>query len=435
MIATNTIAQGDTRSTGLRWICTNAGTIYKACKRLKWPGQAAVVVSVIQVIRGALPEPFDLDGVSVPIITAYLFHAGSHENPATLEANNGRSFQGCVVVGMGFTFDDTGAKGIANRISLMHDLVQKDPRNANCIFPYVGGEEINESPTQTYDRYIINFEDWPLRRSELETRWSDASGRQREAWLREGVVPLDYPYQVAADYPDLLRIVEEKVKPEREQKGATGGSDKLKRAAKWWQFSRTAKDLYHAVSDLNKVIAVSRVGQQCAFAFLPTGMVYADSLVVFAFSSFGAFCTLQSRPHEIWARLFSSSMKDDLRYTSTDCFETFPFPRKFGSSQEMEAAGRQYYEFRAALMVKNSEGLTATYNRFHDPEEENPDILRLRELHASMDRAVLDAYGWTDIEPKSEFLLDYEEEEDEEENGPRRRKKPWRYRWPDEIRD
>ena len=87
------------------------------------------------------------------------------------------------------------------------------------------------------------------------------------------------------------------------------------------------------------------------------------------------------------------------------------------------------------MMIKNNEGLTATYNRFHDPDEDSPDILRLRELHDAMDRAVLDAYGWMNMQPKCEYLLDYEEEEDEEENGPRRRKKPWRYRWPDEIRD
>ena len=52
-----------------------------------------------------------------------------------------------------------------------------------------------------------------------------------------------------------------------------------------------------------------------------------------------------------------------------------------------------------------------------------------------MDRAVLDAYGWADLKPTCEFLLDYEEDEDEEEGGGRRRKKPWRYRWPDEFRD
>jgi hypothetical protein len=55
-----------------------------------------------------------------------------------------------------------------------------------------------------------------------------------------------------------------------------------------------------------------------------------------------------------------------------------------------------------------------------------------------MDRAVLDAYGWTDIKPKCEFILDYEEDDDDEDEDSgrtRRRKKPWRYRWPDEIRD
>jgi hypothetical protein len=133
-------------------------------------------------------------------------------------------------------------------------------------------------------------------------------------------------------------------------------------------------------------------------------------------------------------------MKDDLRYTPSDCFETFPFPNAFDTHPALEQAGRDYYDFRAALMVKNNEGLTKTYNRFHDPDETSPDILRLRELHAAMDRAVLDAYGWTDIPTDCRFLLDYEEEEDALTPGPSPRgrggrKKPWRYRWPDEVRD
>ncbi len=83
-------------------------------------------------------------------------------------------------------------------------------------------------------------------------------------------------------------------------------------------------------------------------------------------------------------------------------------------------------------MVWNSEGLTKTYNRFHDPDERDPAIARLRELHAAMDREVLAAYGWSDIDPTCEFLLDHEI--DEEEWSPRR-KKPHRYRWPDAIRN
>ena len=81
-------------------------------------------------------------------------------------------------------------------------------------------------------------------------------------------------------------------------------------------------------------------------------------------------------------------------------------------------------------MVRNDEGLTKTYNRFHDPYENDPEIAKLRELHAAMDRAVLDAYGWTDIPTDCEFLLDYEIDEEEWGN----RKKPYRYRWPDDVR-
>lgn len=101
----------------------------------------------------------------------------------------------------------------------------------------------------------------------------------------------------------------------------------------------------------------------------------------------------------------------------------------------LEVAGKDYYDFRAALMIEHDEGLTKTYNRFHDPEETNEKILELRRLHAAMDRAVLDAYRWGDISTDCEFILDYEEEEDTPGNGKRKKKKPWRYRWPDAVRD
>ena len=84
LIATNTIGQGDTRSTGLRWICTHGGEIYNARKRVKWPGRAAVTVSVVHVVNGAWSHTRLLDGHPVDTITAYLFHAGSNEDPAQL---------------------------------------------------------------------------------------------------------------------------------------------------------------------------------------------------------------------------------------------------------------------------------------------------------------------------------------------------------------
>ena len=180
-----------------------------------------------------------------------------------------------------------------------------------------------------------------------------------------------------------------------------------KRAAFWWQYGSLAKELYVSTAGLERVLAISRIGQHAAFAFLPNSMVYAETTIIFPFTTHAAFCALQSRPHELWARFFGSSMKDDLRYTPSDCFETFPFPEGWEAHPDLEAAGKAYYDFRAALMVENDEGLTKTYNRFHDPDETDPAIARLRELHAAMDRAVLDAYGWTDISTDCDFLLDY----------------------------
>jgi hypothetical protein len=167
--------------------------------------------------------------------------------------------------------------------------------------------------------------------------------------------------------------------------------------------------------------------------------VYSEQLVIFAYKTSAAFCVLQSRIHEVWARFFSSSMKDDLRYAPSDCFETFPFPEAYVTSPQLEAMGKEYYEFRADLMVRSNEGLTKTYNRYHDPDERSADIVKLRDLHAVMDRSVLDAYGGDLAKltvPPCEFLLDYEDEEDEEEeSGKRQKKKPWRFRWPDAFRD
>ena len=192
-----------------------------------------------------------------------------------------------------------------------------------------------------------------------------------------------------------------------------------------------------------------------AFAFVPSGVVIASPHPVFVLDSLQSFCVLQSRAHESWTRFFASTLEDRLRYTASDCFATFPFPLNFETDPSLQSGGTAYYEFRAALMIRNNEGLTKTYNRFHDPNERSPEILELRRLHAEMDSAVLEAYNWHDLAKTAtcEFLLDYEDDEDDDDTSPtrervsaptqthslalraRQRKKPWRYRWPDDFRD
>ncbi len=398
LVATNTIAQGDTRASGLRWICNNGGAIYRAHRRIKWPGEAAVVVSVVHVAKGELTGPKRLDSRDTDLITAFLFYEGGHDDPERLIANAGMSFQGSIILGMGFTFDDTDKKGVATPLAEMRRLIHNAPRNREVILPYIGGQEVNTSPRHAYHRYAVNF------------------GAHEEEKCRR-------------HWPELLAIVERKVRPDRAR--LTRNAIGRKRAQYWWQFGSPARELYAAIADLDRVLVVSRVSEHSCFAYLPADMVFSERLTVFPVSTYAAFCALQSRVHEIWARFFGSSMKDDLLYTPSDCFETFPFPESWETHAALEAAGQAYHEFRAALMVENNEGMTKTYNRFHDPEERSAKIADLRELHTAMDRAVLDAYGWHDISTNSEFLLDYEI--DEAEWG--RKKKPWRHRWPDDVRD
>ena len=399
LIATNTIAQGDTRSSGLRWICKNGGEIYRVTKRVQWPGEAAVVVSVVHVAKGEFIGSRELDGASVENITAFLFHQGGHDDPVRLAANAGKSFQGSIVLGMGFTFDDTDRKGVATPLAEMRRLIEANPLNREAIFPYIGGREVNTSPTHSHHRYVINFGE----RSESE------------CWQR---------------WPNLMAIVEDRVKPERSK--LTRNPIGRKRAQFWWHYGSTAKKLYAATAGLDRVLVVNcGATPHFVLAMLPADMVFAHSLDIFPYQTYAAFCALQSRPHEIWARFFGSSLEDRLRYTPSDCFETFPFPEDWNTYSNLETPGKKYYEFRASLMVNRNEGMTKTYNRFHDPFENDRQIIQLRDLHDAMDRAVLDAYGWTDISTACDFLLDYEI--DEKTWG--RKKKPYRYRWPDPVRD
>jgi hypothetical protein len=79
-------------------------------------------------------------------------------------------------------------------------------------------------------------------------------------------------------------------------------------------------------------------------------------------------------------------------------------------------------------MVARNEGMTKTYNRFHDPAETADDIQRLRELHAAMDRAVLEAYGWHDVAARAApVFLDETNEDDHTYQG--------RLFWPSDFRD
>jgi len=61
-------------------------------------------------------------------------------------------------------------------------------------------------------------------------------------------------------------------------------------------------------------------------------------------------------------------------------------------------AGERLYTARARYIVETDQGLTTTYNPLKDVTAEGPGLAELRELHEAVDRAVLEAYGWGDVE-------------------------------------
>lgn len=384
-VATKTIRQGATRETGLAWIRSHGAQIYHATRRYKWPGEAAVTVAIVHVLKGRTFSPLVLDGRDVNQITSFLFDSGGDRNPLPLAGNAGKAFIGSYPLGMGFTFDDAESKGVASSLSTMRELIERNPENAEIIKPFMGGEEILEDPRHRHYRYIIDFDDFSL--------------------------------EDAQQYPDLLDIVRTKVKPQRE-----GDKRAIYRNA-WWRYAERRKGLYKAIASLPRVLVTPQTAARFAFVFLPNGMVYGHRLVVIADDSWQTFAVLQSRVHQLWALFFGYSLEDRPCYSPERAFMTFPFPDAWLTNSEIGIRGERYYDQRAAMLIQLDEGITKLYNRFHDPGDTTAAIQDLRRSHGELDRAVLDSYGWQDVSAVAQFFPAESGDDDVE------------YTWPTDVRD
>jgi hypothetical protein len=357
LIATNTIAQGDTRTTALKHMVDGGTAIYDAVRSMKWPGEANVAVSVVHLAKGHLTSLSGLrrrlDGAEVVAINSRLRPKPERPDPHGLAENAGRSFVGSYVLGMGFTL--TAEERDA--------LVRTNERNAERIFPYLGGEEVNTSPTQNFERYVINFGEMSL--------------EEAEKW------------------PDLMAILREKVKPERDKNNRKAYRDS------WWHFGEKRPELYRTLKGKTRCLVIARDPRHFCFSFQPTNRIFSEKLYVLPIESMSTFGTLQSRVHLTWALLMGRTTGSAATpsYSTADCFDTFPFPaaEALAPTGDLETIGARLYETRARLMVERNQGLTTTYNQLKDPACDDPEILALRRLHENLDRAVLVAYTWPDI--------------------------------------
>jgi hypothetical protein len=348
-ITTNTIAEGDTRQTGLEYLLKQGARIFSAVDDHPWPGTASVTVAVLHFSKTANRIPCRLGRTPVARITAALKTEEIAEMAQQLRSNHELCFQGSVLAAKGFILSAIEAARV----------LKASPRNAEVVFPYYTGEEVFNSPELGPKRFVINFFDWPLEK--------------------------------AAQYKEPFRIVEEAVKPVRATVNRKAHRDY------WWHFGDKRPALYSRLAQLKRAIIQTRHTKYLAPQFVDTGAVFSESTVVFPSESFGLYAILNSCVHECWARENSGSIGTGLRYTHTDCFYTFPLPDE-NHSEDTRRVGKRLDELRVSVRVKRQASVNEMLDLVHDPLEGSLDIRALRSCQEELDARVVRSYGWTDLD-------------------------------------
>ena len=377
LVATNTLAQGDTREAGLLPL-EQAGCIIRAAwPDTPWEGNATVCTSQLVIRTPGKPYagPVLLHGRPVDGISSFLKAGEEAWEAKKLAANDNMAFQGTIVLGEGFLLDEAQAG----------QWLAADSRNQAVLFPYLIGDDLTSSPTQAPSRWIINFWDWP--REQAQT------------------------------YSQPFMQVQEKVQPVR------AGNNRAQYKNFWWHYAEKRPALYHALGrgdafakhprgwqpfpPLQRVLVIARVSKHGALAFVPNTAIMSEATCVFASADAALFGLLQSTPHQVWARKMSSTMRSDLRYTPSSAFATFPRPAA-DRLDALRATAESLHRERAALMQQEGLGLTELYNALHHPHSTLPGIEALRARHEELDRETAAAYGWSDLDMRHDFRqVDY----------------------------
>ncbi|MFH9734620.1 Eco57I restriction-modification methylase domain-containing protein [Streptomyces sp. NPDC017260] len=354
IIATNTIAQGDTREVGLDQATANGWAVYRAVKAQPWSGTAAVMVSLLWLAEKLSEgETSILDGNEVRGITSGLDSASRVSGvPYRLAANEAQSYQGSNVLGKGFVLESEQAR----------ELLTKRPQNKDVLFPFLGAEDLNSRPNCTASRWVINFHDWPRER--------------------------------AAEYVDVFAIAERDVKPVRET------NNRQVYREYWWQYGEKRPAMLDAIADLDQVIVIALHTKLLTPARVPTSQVFSHGLCVISTQSEAALATLSSAAHLGWTLQRGSTLETRIRYTPSDVYETFPHPT---ATPRLHSAGQALEEAQRTSMASRGIGLTALYNRVHSESGSAPDIQALRDAHVEVDHAVNAAYGWTELDLEHGF--------------------------------
>lgn len=357
IIATNTVAQGDTREVGLDRMVAEGFVITRAIQSRSWPARSAnLEYAAVWGTRGHVADEVlcVCDDAPVARISTLLEPEGHVTGqPGRLAENTGIAFIGCLVLGTGFILDSEDAQA----------WIAQDPRNAEVLFPYLNGKDLNSRPDCSASRWVVDFNE-----------------RSQE---------------VAQQYKLPWRHVFDKVRPERVVKDA----QKYPRMVnEWWKYWNSRPAMRKAIADLDEVLVIAQVSRTLMPVRVLNRSVFDAKLVVFALNSSSDQTVLSSSIHQMWAVKFGTTMRVDPTYTPTTVFETFPRPEP---TPELEVIGRTLDTERREIMLRRDLGLTKLYNLVNDPglgAGTDPDVDRMRAIHVELDAVVAAAYGWEDLD-------------------------------------
>jgi methylase of polypeptide subunit release factors len=352
VIASESIAEGETRRVGLDVILATDVEVVRSVKRRKWPTAASVHVSLVWLSKSSLDSaaPRFCDGVPVRGVNSSLEPSSRVGGlPAVLAENRGLSFMGSILSGQGFVLTAEEAC----------ELTSLDPTSAEVIRPYVTGADVNAKPVPGPTDFVVDFGSRSL--------------------------------QEAEGFHGALNRVRTLVKPIRMETRKKVYRDR------WWLFAERGRGLCGGLESVDSVLVLVLTSDTIMPVRLDSRAIFSNSLGVFLLDGLGHLAVMSSSLHQVWAMRWGSTLDAATRYTPSDVFESFPRPAITEALQKLDL---QLQSVRSQAMLDRNIGLTHTYKLVNDRSVEsksNPDIGALRECHVAIDQAILHAYGWDDV--------------------------------------
>lgn len=333
MIATKSVAEGDSRLVGLEYLKSKGATIYWVIHELPWPGAANVTVSLLALRRGAWASSLLLNGRVVSEITSRL----TTESISTIHKlirNRGLCSDGIKIQGDGFIISEQ------EKLSLL----DQDERNAAVIAPYITGIDLTQGVGGQPSAWIINF------------------GKMNE---RE-----------ARTYKGPFSILEARVKPYRD---SLIGQIHEK---SFWKFWDKREAFFDSMNSSERVLACPSTAKYLIATFIDLKWIPSHSIKLFSFDDFSTFSIMQSSIHEVWARLQSGKLDQRLAYNLTKAFGTFSLPKEHPSN----SIGEDLWRLRERVSVQHNVCLTDLYNALHDEGNSESDFRSIRDLIVQNDK-------------------------------------------------